>query len=208
MDTENDSSLRELDVDAKKEIPVSENGNVTKETTLKRHLTLFNVVVLLVSTTGHIAVFITPGSVLHMSGSVVTTLVLWCVGSFLVYTQALCFTEMGCIFQNAGGAYLYLTLTFGNLSGFLMVWGYIILVSGPFLAFTSQIAAVYVIRTVTSNSTCDIWWHEFAVQLLATWLLSKFDTLLCMWLFSYWPAGCYVSMTVSFSSQGAVSGYN
>ncbi|BFZ19494.1 hypothetical protein BsWGS_22533 [Bradybaena similaris] len=182
MDTEKESSLCELDVDAKKEIPVSEQDSVTKETSLKRHLTLFSVVVLLVSTTGHIAVFITPGSVLQMSGSVVTTLVLWCVGSFLVYTQALCFTEMGCIFQNAGGAYLYLTLTFGNLSGFLVVWGYIILISGPFIAFASQIAAVYVIRAVASNSTCNIWWHEFAVQLLASWLLITQATLNCYFL--------------------------
>ncbi|CAG5134107.1 unnamed protein product [Candidula unifasciata] len=182
MDTEKYSSLHELDYSVKKEEPDSDKETIFQETTLKRHLTLFSVVVMLVSVTGHIAVFITPGSILHMSGSVVTTLVILCVGSLLVYTQALCFTEMGCMFQSAGGAYLYLTLTFGNMYGFLVVWGYIILISGPFIALASQIAALYVIKAVTSNSSCNLWWHEVAVHLLAGWLLLTLAVFNCFFL--------------------------
>ncbi|KAK0044991.1 L-type amino acid transporter 1-like protein MLAS [Biomphalaria pfeifferi] len=45
----------------------------SSSTNLKRNLTLLNVVALLVSITGHVAVFMTPGLVVDMSGSVTST---------------------------------------------------------------------------------------------------------------------------------------
>uniref|UniRef100_A0A0B6ZXN1 Amino acid permease/ SLC12A domain-containing protein n=1 Tax=Arion vulgaris TaxID=1028688 RepID=A0A0B6ZXN1_9EUPU len=180
LDCDNVDNTITKDSAVSEKLLLKENKQV--ETTLRRHLTLFNVLALLVSATGHIAVFITIGPVLAMSGSVVTTIILWCFGCFLVYTLALCFTEMDCLFQRAGGAYLYLTMTFGNLAGFLVVWGYIILISGPFNAFASRIAALYIIKAVTLNSECNIWWHEVAVHLLACWLLVNLAIMNCYYL--------------------------
>ncbi|KAI8746638.1 cystine/glutamate transporter [Biomphalaria glabrata] len=150
----------------------------SSSTNLKRNLTLLNVVALLVSITGHVAVFITPGLVVDMSGSVTSTVVFWLVGSFLVYSLALCYTELGTIFQNAGGPYLYITVIFGHFYGFLVVWGYIILISGPFIAFASQTAALYIAKAIL-DSSCNSYWHKILVTLIACWILLGLSFMNC-----------------------------
>ena len=142
-------------------------------TKLQRSLSLSNVVALMLSLTGHVAVFITPGIILGLAGSLVSCIILWCVGSLGVYTMALCFTEMATIFQKAGGPYLYVTETLGELPGFLVAYGYIALISGPFLAFISKTAALYVIKAFVIDADCDSEYYQAALQILAGWILRE-----------------------------------
>ncbi|XP_005092763.1 cystine/glutamate transporter [Aplysia californica] len=156
---------------------------VEKETPqMRRSLSLFHVVALLVSITGHVAIFITPGSIVEMSGSVVSTLVIYGIGTFVVYSLALCFAELGTIFQGAGGPYVYLALTFGNIYGFLIAWGYIVLISGPFVAFASQTAALYIIRAIFPNMDCQNKWYDFSMVLLSGWILVTLFYMNCFYL--------------------------
>ena len=160
----------------------SQASPVVKEQKMKRTLSLVNVVALLVSITGHISVFITPGSIVQVSGSIVSTLIIYCIGTFLVYTLALCFTELSTIFQGAGGPYLYLTQTFGNIYGFLFMWGYIILISGPFIAFCTQTTALYIIKAVVPSFNCSNVWYEISILFLAGWLLITLFYLNCFYM--------------------------
>ncbi|GFO49301.1 Y+l amino acid transporter 2 [Plakobranchus ocellatus] len=155
---------------------------VEKATELERSLGLFNTVTLMLSVTGHVAVFITPGIIIRLAGSLVSCLILWCLGSLAVYSMALCFIEMATIFQKAGGPYLYVTEAFGNIPGFLIAWGYIALISGPFLAFLSQTAALYIITAIVVDADCDSRWFKLCKQILAGWILLTMAYLNCAFL--------------------------
>ncbi|GFS24202.1 Y+L amino acid transporter 2 [Elysia marginata] len=148
-------------------------------TTLQRSLGLSNVVALMLSATGHVAIFITPSIIVRLSGSLISCMVLWCLGSLGVYTMALCFTEMATIFQKAGGPYLYVTETLGKLPGFLIGYGYIALISGPFLAFLSQTAALYIITAIVMDADCDSGHFKTVKQILAGWILLTLTYLNC-----------------------------
>ena len=142
-------------------------------TRLQRSLSLSNIVALMLSATGHVSIFITPSIILRLAGSLFSCMILWCLGSFGVYTMALCFTEMATIFQKAGGPYLYVTETLGKLPGFLIAYGYIALISGPFLAFLSQTAALYIIAAFVIDADCDGGDYKAVSQILSGWILGK-----------------------------------
>ncbi|RUS76981.1 hypothetical protein EGW08_015268 [Elysia chlorotica] len=150
-----------------------------QQTKLQRSLSLSNVVALLLSTTGHVAIFITPSIILRLAGSLSSCMILLCLGSLGVYTMALCFTEMATTFQKAGGPYLYVTESLGKLPGFLIAYGYIALISGPFLAFISQTAALYIITAFVIDADCDSGEYKVATKILAGWILLTLTFLNC-----------------------------
>ncbi|CAL1544819.1 unnamed protein product [Lymnaea stagnalis] len=114
-----------------------------------------------------------------MSGSIISTLVFWIIGSFLVYTLSLCFTELGTIFQSAGGPYLYITLIFGNQYGFLVAWGYIILISGPFNAFAAKTASLYLLKAIMTDYDCQSNYFNSVVSILGGCILLGLAFLNC-----------------------------
>ena len=71
----------------------------------------------------------------------------------------------------AGGPYAYVLKTFGPLPGFLIMWGYVVLIAGPFWAFLAYTAALYIVKPVFPD--CQPKEVETAVKLLAGWIMSE-----------------------------------
>lgn len=153
----------------------SQNGDKDKtgntgEVQMKQSLNLVHCVAIMVAVTGHSSVFISPSNILRTTGSIGGALVVWFVGGIINMMLALCFAELGTMLPKAGGPYAYVMHTFGPLPGFLIMWGYVVLIAGPFWAFLSYTAALYIIQPIFPD--CEA--PDEAVRILAGWIMSKF----------------------------------
>jgi APA family basic amino acid/polyamine antiporter len=69
-------------------------------------------------------IFLTPGDIAKSLPSVPWILVAWVVGGLLTLAGALVYAELGAMFPETGGTYLYLREAYGPLVGFLYAWMY------------------------------------------------------------------------------------
>ena len=99
-------------------------------------------------------IFRTPTSIAQELGSPLLILLLWLAGGILSLFGALTYAELGTLFPQAGGLYVFLQRGFGNRVAFIFGWTYMLLV---------QPLAIATIATVFS---------EHLNKLLGT----KFDT--------------------------------
>ena len=94
--------------------------SVGKGPTLKRSLTLIDVVALGVNGVIGTGIFLLPGKwVASLGPAAIIALLFAAVLSFVI---AMCFAEVSSYFRGTGGAYLYALRTFGDLPGFLVGW--------------------------------------------------------------------------------------
>jgi basic amino acid/polyamine antiporter, APA family len=83
-------------------------------------------------------------------GSPVLMLAVWLVGGALTFFGALCFSELGAMYPNVGGTYLYLREAYGPLVGFLFGWTlFLVIDSGAMATLSSAFATKYLPYFVT-----------------------------------------------------------
>ncbi|KAL4234499.1 hypothetical protein ACF0H5_006144 [Mactra antiquata] len=150
---------------------------VIEKVRMKKSLNLFNCVSILCSLTGHIAVFVAPTAILKYTGSIGLSIVIWVLGGLMNLFLALCFTEVAIMFPKAGGPYAWIKQEFGSFPGFMILWGYIVLITGPFWAFQSYCAALYILQPLFVGCNPP----DSAVKLLATWIIVSFVALNCVY---------------------------
>lgn len=105
---------------------------------LPRQLTLFDSVMLNVSSMIGSGIFLVPATValyLHTSFDIILA---WVIGGIVSMFGALSYAELGAMMPHAGGQYVYLKRTYGPLWGFLSGW------SSFTVIMTASIAAVAV----------------------------------------------------------------
>ena len=67
-------------------------------------------------------IYTTPGFLARDLGSPFAVLGIWVVGAVLAFAGALSYGELGAMFPEAGGEYVYLREAFGPIFGFLTGW--------------------------------------------------------------------------------------
>ena len=109
--------------------------------TLKKELTLLNSITFVLGGIIGSGIFVTPSTVLELTGSFGLSLVAWAVGGLIAICGGLSYCELGTLVGSSGGEYAYLleaysfkkrnsTLaTFGEVVAFLYLWTS--LVTGP-----------------------------------------------------------------------------
>lgn len=137
---------------------------------MKKSMNLLHCVAVLVAVTGHISIFISPGVIFSAAGSIGLTIIEWICAGLLNIGVCLCFVELATVFPSAGGPYAYVTNVFGGLSGFVIMWGYIILIVGPFWAYLTYTASVYILEPFFR---IDCHPPALAVKFLGAWILCK-----------------------------------
>lgn len=85
-----------------------------------RSMNLFDIVCLGINGIVGAGIFLLPGQIAAQVGSFSIFVFIFC--GFLCFAIALCFAEMGGIYQKTGGTYLYARDTFGPLIGFMVGW--------------------------------------------------------------------------------------
>src|SRR5579884_3548908 len=103
---------------------------------LRRHIGLFSVVLLVIGNVIGSGIFLTSGVMLQRIPSPSLLIVAWVAGGVLVLAGALTYAEMGAMFPQSGGLYLFLHAAYGPLVAFLFGWASLLVI------LTGQIGAI------------------------------------------------------------------
>ncbi len=95
---------------------------------LKKNIGLFGGVSLIINVIVGSGIFVSPKGVIQEVGSIALSILIWIICGLISIFGALTYTELGCMIPKAGGEYEYLMTAFGNLLGFLFVWGQLIII--------------------------------------------------------------------------------
>jgi APA family basic amino acid/polyamine antiporter len=81
-------------------------------------------------------IFRTPATIADLVGSAPAIAAVWVLGGLATLCLALCLAELGAMFPQAGGAYIYLREAFGPASAFAYGWTYLIVTPSSWAAIT------------------------------------------------------------------------
>ena len=96
---------------------------------LKRKLTAFDLTMIAIGSTIGSGIFFTPSLIAKSLNDPLLILFAWLVGGLMALSGALTFSELGSMFPEAGGVYVYLNKAYGELAGFLYGWAYFLVVN-------------------------------------------------------------------------------
>jgi basic amino acid/polyamine antiporter, APA family len=115
---------------------------------LTRSLSLFDAVVLVVSGIVGFSIFIVPADVLHGVGSPLMALLLWLVAGAVTLIVGLVCAELGGMFPEAGGQYVFIREAFGGFSAFLFGWVFFSVANSAALAAMAIVFALFLGRAI------------------------------------------------------------
>ena len=105
---------------------------------LVRGISTTDATLLIISGTIGSAIFLTPAAVAQQIRTPLLFLLVWAAGGFVTLMAGFAFAELGSMFPEAGGQYIYLREAFGDLAAFS--YGWLMFIAGS----TGGIAAVCV----------------------------------------------------------------
>jgi basic amino acid/polyamine antiporter, APA family len=105
--------------------PESPSANVAQTTgpvTLLRRLTLLDATLIVVGGVIGSAIFITPADVARQIQNPVFCVLLWVVAGLVALLAGFAFAELGGMFPEAGGQYVYIREVYGRFAAFIYGW--------------------------------------------------------------------------------------
>ena len=121
-------------------------------TELKKEITLYGLTMVAIGSCIGSGIFRTPGLVAADLPSPFFILLIWALGGFIALTGALTFAEMGSMFPQAGGIYVYLKEAYGDLIGFLYGWAYLTVITSGAIAALCVVFAEYLDKIIPLGS--------------------------------------------------------
>ena len=154
----------------------------TNPPTLVRALTLKDAVLLVVGGVIGSGIFITSNTVATVLPSPVLFLGIWLAGAFVCYLAALSFAELGAMYPEAGGQYVYLREAFGDVAAFLYGWMMFIAGSTGGISTLTVGFAEYLDRVIPMRAHDALWtmtgfsWKS-GHFIAGTWHLTRGDVI-------------------------------
>ncbi|KAF4983175.1 hypothetical protein FZEAL_1332 [Fusarium zealandicum] len=142
---------------------------------LEKHktLTYLNGLSLIVGLIIGSGIFSSPGSVSARVGSPGAALLVWIIAGILAWTGAASYAELGGAIPLNGGAQVYLSKTFGELSGFLFTWVAMLVLKPGSAAIISIIMGEYLVRAfIGAEAEHTSIWINKAVALVGLALVT------------------------------------
>ena len=137
---------------------------------MKRHMSLFNSVNVIVGSIIGSGIFISPKGIIAEAGSVGMSLVIWVVCGMFCMVGAYCFAELGCAIPKSGAEYAYMFEAFGPGVAFLRLWVEVVVVRPCTVAIVGLTFAYYVIEPFFPD--CEQ--PDNAVRFLAATCVSEY----------------------------------
>lgn len=141
-----------------------------KKIELKRSITFFGVVAILIANIGGTGVFIAPTTILKLSGSPGLAVITWTVGGLIQVSLAFCVVQLAQLFNKAGGPYYFINRVFGDLASFVFMWGYLIFIAAPSWALGAYTASLYLLSLIFGDCLPS----DGLIKLVAAWIMSKY----------------------------------
>src|SRR5580658_518312 len=126
------------------ESPASASKSVTAQPTLVRGLGLLDSVLLLVSGIIGSSIFLTAKDIAGPLPQPVLFLAVWVLGALISLCACFAFAELGSMFPDSGGQYIYLREAYGDLTAFLYGWMLFSVANGGSIAALTVGSAAYV----------------------------------------------------------------
>ncbi len=123
--------------------PISGMPSSEPKPTLVRGLGLLDSVLLLVSGIIGSSIFLTAKDIASPLPQPVLFLLVWVLGALISLCACFAFAELGSMFPDSGGQYIYLREAFGDLTAFLYGWMLFSVANGGSIAALSVAAAAY-----------------------------------------------------------------
>jgi basic amino acid/polyamine antiporter, APA family len=126
------------------ELPVPPEKNPAPPHELPRVLGFADVIGILVGTVIGSGIFIVPATIAAQVKSPALILAVWVVGGLLSFFGALAFSELGAMYPQAGGMYVYLREGYGRPAAFLFGWTlFLVIDSGAIATLSMAFASKY-----------------------------------------------------------------
>jgi basic amino acid/polyamine antiporter, APA family len=125
-------------------LPSPESTSTSQQPTLVRGLGLLDSVLLLVSGVIGSSIFLTAKDIAGPLPQPVLFLLVWVLGAVISLCACFAFAELGSMFPDSGGQYIYLREAYGDLIAFLYGWMLFSVANGGTIAALSVASAAYV----------------------------------------------------------------
>ena len=125
------------------EVPVAGPPSSDSKPTLVRGLSLLDSVLLLVSGIIGSSIFLTAKDIAGPLPQPVLFLLVWVLGALISLCACFAFAELGSMFPDSGGQYIYLREAYGDLIAFLYGWMLFSVANGGTIAALSVASAAY-----------------------------------------------------------------
>src|SRR5579863_8132678 len=168
--------MESLPATSNSDAPVSVPQPNPAQPTLVRGLSLLDSVLLLVSGIIGSSIFLTAKDIAGPLPQPVLFLLVWVLGAVISLCACFAFAELGSMFPDSGGQYIYLREAFGDLVAFLYGWMLFSVANGGSIAALSVAAAAYtgqVFPMVSQDHISFAFWriaitraHLFALLLI------------------------------------------
>ena len=110
---------------------------------LKKNIGLWSAVSLVIGGIIGAGIFMRPASMAERLGSPVLLLVVWLVGGAISLVGAMIYAELGTLFPETGGPYVYLQKTYGDFIAFLYGWSAMAVINTAAIASIAFVCAEY-----------------------------------------------------------------
>src|SRR5438445_2100773 len=153
--------------------PPAAKPNETKPT-LVRGLSLLDSLLLLVSGIIGSSIFLTAKDIAAPLPQPMLFLLVWVLGGVISLFGCVAFAELGSMFPDSGGQYIYLREAYGELVAFLYGWMLFAVANGGTIAALSVAAAAYVGQVVPFVSQAHVMFTLLGVAFTRAHLFGLF----------------------------------
>lgn len=154
----------------KAEITGDAAGQGDGQVALKKQISLFQGVAIIVGIIVGSGIFVSPVGILQNVRSVGMSFVLWIVCGIYNALGAVCYAELGTMIPQSGGEYVYIRRAFGDIASFICLWIDFLLICPVGIAAMGLMFAVYLLKPIYPD--CEV--PEDSTRLLAGLISSKY----------------------------------
>jgi APA family basic amino acid/polyamine antiporter len=151
--------------------PKSDASGTKSQPSLVRGLSLLDSVLLLVSGIIGSSIFLTAKDIATPLPQPMLFLLVWVLGALISLCACFAFAELGSMFPDSGGQYIYLREAYGDLVAFLYGWMLFAVANGGTIAALSVASAAYVGQVVPFVSQDHVAFSFFHIVVTRAHLL-------------------------------------